>query len=183
MATAYPKEDLERLRNMIRVAAGNKFDDLIAVSRRVNWVLKPSWFPFKEYCTTIGNTVYLSEDFFYKYLDWARCSLLLHESVHVQQWEKMGKILFSMAYAIPSKRLAFEKAGIRQEFFWGITTKKIADPEKQGDQMGYIRSHPFIKGSLDSLAEGYMMSPDREALNRWALTIVREGFMLGFDRY
>lgn len=176
----YPRAELNRLLGLIRQQTRNKFDGLISTAESTTWKPKPGWFPFEKACTTIGDTVYLSKYYLNQYNDWARCSLILHEATHVQQWRALGRLKFSAMYLIPSQRLKLEQAGVRNEFFWAIATHRLQDPDKQTDTMGYIRSNNLIQGSLRGLMEDYMMSVDHEELNRWALAVLREGFRLGF---
>lgn len=158
------------------------FQPLVKVATKGKWIKKPRWFPFENFCTTLGNTVYLSKRFFDE-STFYKASLILHESVHLRQYQ-VGTLRFLLNYAFPSKRLNLELEAIEQEIFWAVYCKYIPILETDYKIAAFVRSNAYILSQLNSISYDYSMKVSSEMLFHFATETIKKAYPIFFpDRF
>jgi hypothetical protein len=118
-----------------------------------------------QFATTIGKTIYVFDDWDY-YDDFARAGILRHEGVHVAQFEKHGRIMFSLQYLLwpfpflwATKRRDFEQEAYIESMraraeYYGASTLRYKE----------YKQHLFKNFTTSAY---FWMWPWRKQLEEW----------------
>lgn len=121
---------------------------------------KPTWFPYEDSSTTVGNTVYLAKDF----LTWSlstRCQNLLHEATHLLQGKRLTYVGMAIAYYLASKRLELETEAFENNIRWLVVSGSI---RRETDPQRYV-FNPYVTNTATNILSNYRLKGvDRVAL-------------------
>lgn len=118
---------------------------------------KPWWYPYKNFYSTLGNTVYYPEKA--EFTDpLHQASILVHEATHLIQWDRLGFVNFSTRYAQAAGRLALEKDAFRTQFLWWIIHGRIPHPRVTNNPKIMYTQMYYVGGAMRTFHTVYKIS-------------------------
>lgn len=97
-----------RIIEAIEQAQGGRFKVYAEALKRSTFKPKPWWMPFKDSITTIDHTIYIIPRFYNENFR-SQCRWIVHEAVHVKDYEIKGLAMFMAEYATPWGRKRIEQ--------------------------------------------------------------------------
>lgn len=136
------------------IEAKPQFSSHLARLKVANIKPKPWWFPYKRFYSTVFNTVYYPKSAEFDPII-SVAAIMVHEAVHLLQWDRLKPAHFMARYAQAQGRLALEKPAFSAGFLWYILHNKIINPKMTSDPKKYYSTHPHVGGPMMTLIKHY----------------------------
>lgn len=125
-----------------------------------------------HFITTVGHTIYLPV-IWDSMTEWARCSVLRHERVHMRQQKRYGTVLFAVLYILPFFPLGL--AYFRARFEWEAyrETMQVSFEQHGSRMLKDAKYKEYIVSFFVTGAYGWMW-PFRRTVEGWYDEAVKE---------
>lgn len=166
--------ELKALLGVIEAEGKGDFAYSVEVLQGAKFRGKPAWMSLQSVDSVVGNTVFLSRQFFRSSL-LRRAAALVHQSCLLQHVKREGAFRAFLQYASPLDRFEIERLAFAEEIrFWMASGKVL--PPKLGvyaveEEFG---RNEIVLGILRHFAENYGIRHiiNERELWRWAYSVL-----------
>jgi len=134
------KNIIELVISEIERKAGGPFQHQLTYLKdiRSRYFIKPKAQPLSEFSMVLAPHRYYLAHYFPTMQLFDQCAMLIHESVHDKQHQKMGSVAFYAKYATFKGRYELELEAFKEEFRWYWVNGWLMHPTKLYNFVDYL---------------------------------------------
>lgn len=141
--------------DLVKLIGNGRFNAQYDALMSASFVNKPFFFPFKNFNTTIGETIFLSKEFYKNNLS-GSAATLCHEATHLLQYQRWAMAATVAKYAQKVGRWEMEKESYGNEIIFRVLNGNIHKPQTSDFKTEYLND-PHLTAICNWLLYSYYL--------------------------